>query len=279
MPSLGQIARLLSQRGRQAKSQGISQMKEASPRITERHSSRRHQARHVRRCQHGDELVREGEESSSFFVILSGQVKICKRGRFIRLLEDQDVFGLETILFKRAIPYTARVNTASRIASYGPEALDHFFRENPRMTRSILTSALQQLVQTSENVLQETGTFQFEEARVDFYADGDKVVEEGTLGTDFFRLVSTQGGLIVTKAGKEVSRIESPGEFFGEMAGLLHLPRQATIVSVGDSVVERYGIDDLEVIIRDYPEVALQIMKTLVLRLAKLSRKYAEVPC
>ena len=81
------------------------------------------------------------------------------------------------------------------------------------MTRSILTSALQQLVQTSENVLQETGTFQFEEARVDFYVDGDRVVEEGALGTDFFRLVSTQGGLIVTKAGKEVSRIESPGSF------------------------------------------------------------------
>ena len=253
-------------------------MEEAFQKSDEKHHSRLHQARELYACQYGDELVREGEESPCFFVILSGQVKITKRGKSIRLLEDQDVFGLESILFKRTIPYTAKVMTASRIASYGPEALDHFFRENPRMTQSILTSSLQQLVQTTDSVLQEGGAFRLEEVHVDFYADGDKVVEEGALGTDFFRLVSTQGGLRVTKGGKEVSRIEAPGEFFGEMAGLLSLPRQATIISIGESVVERYGSDDLEVIIRDYPDVALQIMKTLVLRLAELSRKYAEVP-
>lgn len=244
----------------------------------DKHHSRLAQARELYTCQCGDELVREGEESPCFFVVLSGQVKITKRGKPIRVLEDQDVFGLESILFKRTIPYTAKVMTSSRIAAYGPEALDHFFRENPRMTQSILSSSLQQLVQTTDSVLQEGGAFRLEEVHVDFYADGEKVVEEGTPGTDFFRLVSSQGGLQVTKAGKEVSRIETPGEFFGEMAGLLNLPRQATITSIGESVVERYDADDLDMIIRDYPDVALQIMKTLVLRLAELSRKYAEVP-
>jgi CRP-like cAMP-binding protein len=228
-------------------------------------------------CQYGDELVKEGEKSPCFFVILSGQVKISKRGKFIRLLEYQDVFGLESILFKRTIPYTAKVMTTSRIASYGPEALDHFFRENPRMTQSILASSLRQLVQTTDSVVQEEGAIRLEEVCVDFFSDGDKVVEEGTPGKDFFRLVSTQGGLKVTKAGKEVSRIEAPGEFFGEMACLLNLPRQATVTSIGESVVERYSSDDLEVIIRDYPEIALQILRTLVSRLAELSRKYTEV--
>ncbi len=112
---------------------------------------------------------------------------------------------------------------------------------------------------------------------MDFFSDGDVLVEEGAPDTDFFRLVSTQGGLKVTKAGREVSRIETPGEFFGEMAGLLKLPRQATVTSIGESVVERYGSDDLEVIVRDYPEVALQIMKNLVTRLMELSKKYSEV--
>jgi CRP-like cAMP-binding protein len=226
--------------------------------------------------QHGDELVTEGRESACFFVILSGQVKITKRGKFVRLLGDQDVFGLESILFKRPIPYTAKVVTSSRIASYSPEALDHFFRDNPRMTQSILISSLQQLVQTTDNVVLEAGAFRLEEVRVDFFADGDRVVEEGSPGKDFFRLVSSQGGLKVTKAGKEISLIQVPGEFFGEMAGLLDLPRQATITSIGESVVERYDVDDLDMIIRDYPEIALQIMKTLVNRLLEISRKYTE---
>jgi type IV pilus assembly protein PilB len=82
--------------------------------------------------------------------------------------------------------------------------------------------------------------------------------------------------LKVMKAGREVSRIEKPGEFFGEMAGLLNLPRQATVISIGESVVERYGINDFETLIKDYPEVALQIMKSLVTRLLEQTRKGTE---
>jgi CRP-like cAMP-binding protein len=61
---------------------------------------RPHQALELHACQYGDELVKEGKESRCFFVILSGQVKISKRGKFVRLLEEQDVFGLEGLLFK-----------------------------------------------------------------------------------------------------------------------------------------------------------------------------------
>lgn len=239
--------------------------------------TRLHQALELRACQYGDELVKEGTESHCFFVILSGQVKISKGGIFVRLLEDQDVFGLESVLLKQAMPYTAKVMTTSRIASYGPEALDHFLRENPRMTQGILTSCLQQLVRTTDTVAQEARTFRIEEVHVDFYRDGDSIFEEGTSAADFFRLVSTEGGLTVTRAGKEISRIEAPGEFFGEVAGLLDLPRNATVTSIGESVVERYGLDDLEEVIREYPEAALQIMKALIGRLSQLSVKYPEV--
>lgn len=234
------------------------------------------QASELRNYQYGDEIVREGEASPCFYVILSGQVRISKQGKFVRSLEDQDVFGLESILFNQTIPYTARAVSTSRIASYAPEALDHFVRENPLMTQSILTSTLDQLVQTTDNLVQEEEPFGLEEAHVEFYSDGDPVITEGTPGSDLFRLVSTEGGLKVMKAGMEISRIEKPGEFFGEMAGLLNLPRQATVASIGESVVERYGINDFETIIRDYPEVALQIMKNLVTRLLELTRKCTE---
>jgi CRP-like cAMP-binding protein len=252
-------------------------MQNTSQKSDEKSDFRSHQALGLRSYRYGDEIVQEGTDSLCFYVILSGQVKISKRGQFIRLLREQDVFGLESILFKQSLPYTAKVMTMSRIASYGPEALDQFIRENPRMTASILTSTVDQLIQTTNNLVQEDGAFGLENARVDFYSDGDIIVREGTPETDFFRLVSSQGGLRVTKAGKDISRIEKPGEFFGEMAGLLNLPRVATITSIGESVVERYGFDDLDVIVRDYPEVALHIMRTLVIRLMNLTSKYADI--
>jgi CRP-like cAMP-binding protein len=243
----------------------------------EKNLFRLYHAHDLQNFQYGDEIVKEGESSPCFYVILSGQVRISKRGKFVRSLEEQDVFGLESLLFNHPIPYTAKAMSKSRIASYGPESLDHFFRENPRMTQSILTSTLDQLVQTTDNLVQGEKTFGLDEVCVEFYSDGDVVVAEGAPETDLFRLVSTQGGLKVIKAGMEVSRIEKPGEFFGEMAGLLSLPRQATVTSIGESVVERYRLDDFEVIIRDYPEVTLQIIKTLVTRLLELTKKYTEI--
>ncbi len=243
----------------------------------ERHRANPAQALDIHLYRYGDEIIREGEDSSCFFVILSGQVRIFQQGKKIRMLEDHDVFGIENIVFKKPSLYTARALCKSRIAAYGAEALDHFIRENPRMTQNILFSVLRQLSQTAHNLAGESEAFAIEDVRVHFFQDGEIIIEEGSVGTDFFRLVSAQGGLKVTVAGKEISRITKPGEIFGEMAGLLNLPRQATVTSIGESIIEAYNIDDLDVIIKDYPEVALIFMRTLVTRLITANRKLAGI--
>jgi CRP-like cAMP-binding protein len=239
----------------------------------DRHQAHPAQALDIHTYRYGDEIIREGDCLNRFYVILSGQVRVSQMGKKIRLLDDQDIFGLEAMACKKPSPYTARALSKSRIAAYGPEALDHFIRENPRMTQSILYSTLQQLMQTTQNLSHEAELFAIEDVRVNFYSDGDVIIEEGSRGTDFFRLVSTERWLTVTVKGKEVGRVERPGEFFGEMAGLLDLPRQATITSVGNRVVESYSIEDLDVIIRDYPDIALQMMRTLVARIVDMNRK------
>jgi CRP-like cAMP-binding protein len=55
------------------------------------------------------------------------------------------------------------------------------------------------------------------------------------------------------------------------MAGLLQAPHQTTIKSIGESVVETFSADDLEMIISDYPGIALQIMQSLVFRFAAVT--------
>ena len=235
------------------------------------------QAMEINTYRYGEEIIREGDVSPYFFVILSGQVRISYRGKKVRLLEDQDVFGLENVVFMKPATYTARALTRSRIAAYGPGALDHLVRESPRMVQSVLVSTLQQLQETTHNLTESPDSFSLDDVRVQFFSDGDLVIQEGSSDSDFYRLVSTQGGLRVSIGEKEISRISNPGEFFGEIAGLLHLPRQATVTSVGDSVVEAYNIDDLDIIIRDYPEVALQMMRTLVTRLVDANRKLTAI--
>lgn len=213
---------------------------------------------------YGDEIVREGDENESFYVILDGHVRISRQGKKIRQIKAQDIFGLEHILLKRPSPYTARAMDHARIASYGPDALDHFVRNNPRMTQMILSSTMQQLTATTLNFSQEIDVFPMDGVRVSFYTDGQVLVEEGVIHHEFFRLISTQKGLLVTEGGKELRMIRKPGEFFGELAGILETPSPVKVTSVGESVVEAYAVADMDIIAREYPETALHAMNVLI---------------
>jgi len=224
------------------------------------------QAKSIHVYRSGEDVIREGEQVNCVFAVMDGQIRIIQRGRKIRLLESQDVFGLEGVLFNKPSPYAARALGKTRIAAYSPDALDHFIRENPRMTRNIMISTVTQLMQTSHNLSMEYNSFSLEDVRVDFFEDGAVILEEGTAGAEFFRLVSSQGGLRVSAGGKEVGRIDKPGEFFGEVAALLKLPRRATVTSIGDSAVQKYRMDDLDIIVKDHPEIALQIIRKLIAR-------------
>jgi hypothetical protein len=228
---------------------------------SERHPA---QALEIALFQKGQTIMPEGEQSSSFLVILSGQVVLIKSGKIIRTLDEQDIFGLEPLLLKEPSNYAAYALQDCRIAKYGPEALDHLIRESPRMVQNVLVSIVHQLTQTTSYLLDPPEPFQADEDRICFFKDDQIIYDEMTAGTQLYRLVSTEGGLLVTERGKEVARICDSGEFFGFPGPYA----SARVKSVGESVVERYGSDDLDIIIRDYPEKARQIMSMLIERVS-----------
>lgn len=228
------------------------------------------QALEVRAYPYGGIIVREGDDCAVFFVVLSGEVQISERGKNIRVLSTHDTFGLESVVFRKPSSYTARAITDTRVASYGPEALDRFIRENPRMAQSILSSLLHQLRETTRNLADESGAIAIEGVRLNFYADGETIIEEGSEGRTFFRLVASEGGLRVTCRGEEIALIRKPGEFFGEMACLLSAHHLSTVTSVGQSTVEAYEFTDIDVIARDNPEIVLRMLRALVSRLCDL---------
>lgn len=202
-------------------------------------------------------------------MILSGQVVLSKGGRIIRTLDEQDIFGLENLLLKKPSYYAAFALQECRIAKYGPETLDHLIHESPRMIQNVLVSILHQLTQTTFYLLEPPNPFQVEEERICFFKDKEVILNEMAAGTVFYRLISTEGGLRVTRDGAEISRIYKPGEFFG-----FPISRANTgISSIGESAVEKYDADDLDIIIRDYPETARQIMRALIERVSDPEKK------
>jgi len=90
----------------------------------------------------GDQILEEGHESPFFFVILSGQVRLSHGGTKIRILGEQDIFGLESLILRKPSYYTVVTLDKCRIAKYGAEALDHLIRESPifRLEHAVLYS-------------------------------------------------------------------------------------------------------------------------------------------
>lgn len=214
----------------------------------------------------GKLILREGQESPFFYVLLNGRASVSLAGRRTRLLGEQDIFGLENLFFRKPSYYTVIAVDECRIAKYGPDTLDHVIRNSPRMVQTLLASTLNQLAQTTCFLVDRPDPSKG--VRVGFYNDGEAVMDENTPITEIYRLVSTQGGLRVTMHREEIARIDRPGEFFGCMAGTFKIPREATITSTGESVVEIFDLDDLDLLVRDYPDTAWRVMQALMLRFA-----------
>ena len=231
-------------------------------------------AQEVRSFRYGDYILKEGAQTNQFAAILSGQVMVLFRGKKVRVLGEHDVLGLESLVFRRPSAVSAMALTACRVAFYGQEALDYFLRQDVRMNERLLKSVVQQLEQTTKRVVDKDRQFSLDDAKIRFFGNDEVIIQEGLHSIEFYKLVSTEGGLRVSIKDKEIARIERPGEFFGEMEALLSLPTQATVTSIGQSVVQVYPTDQLPVIVDLYPEVALQMISDLASRLMDMQRRF-----
>ncbi|MBN2297955.1 MAG: cyclic nucleotide-binding domain-containing protein [Deltaproteobacteria bacterium] len=223
----------------------------------------------VKEYRAGELIVREGASNEYFYAILQGEVQIYQLDKPIRILSDHDVFGLEN--YYRGIPYstTAKATKVSRIATYESGYIDDIIFSKPGLVTMLLRSAFLQLEQTTS--VAESNIPYSETINLDLreYEDGQTIIEDGTYGTEIFKLFQTEGGLEVVKKGVRIGLITNPGEYFGEMSFILNEPRSATIRSVGKSVVEVFPVQEggLERLILENPEIGNKIITTLAERL------------
>lgn len=230
----------------------------------------------ARSYQEGELILAENDPVNAFYVILSGQVRLLRGDRKIRVLGEKDVFGLEAMVFKRRSPFSARAFTPCRVMIYDAEAFDDFLYTRPRAFRELVLSLLRQLTDASLSANGEESFVLSSDVEVRHYRDGEVVIREGEDSQEFYRLVSSDAGLRVTLKGMEIGRIDQPGDFFGEMACLLKAPRQATVTSAGESLVQVFRPQRLEQIISESPQLAMKLIGTLARRLSVANIRLTE---
>jgi type IV pilus assembly protein PilB len=107
------------------------------------------------------------------------------------------------------------------------------------------------------------------------FENGDIIIKEGNTDTAFYKLI--QGCLEVYKGQNLIAEISQTNTYFGEMSSLVGSRRSATIKSQGRSIVKVFPGDKLGEVLDNYPDIAKQIINTLVVRLNESGNRLSEM--
>ncbi len=112
--------------------------------------------------------------------------------------------------------------------------------------------------------------------RRDWIAPGMVLIAQGGHTGQLYVLKS--GTVEVSRDGRHVTTVRTPGAVFGEMSVLLDLPQTATVTAV--TAVDYFVIDNATEVLRAHPDWLLQIARLLAQRVntttALLTRKEEE---
>ncbi|MBU1078765.1 MAG: cyclic nucleotide-binding domain-containing protein [Spirochaetes bacterium] len=100
------------------------------------------------------------------------------------------------------------------------------------------------------------------------YKKGEHILHEGTFGKEIYVIVKGKVKVYKTIANERVELATlGQDDFFGEMSLFLNLPRTASIEAIEDTEIVISNLDEFTSIIREDPELATQIIKTMAKRL------------
>ena len=111
------------------------------------------------------------------------------------------------------------------------------------------------------------------------YESGKFIFLEDSEGEQCFFVV--QGSVKVTRLSKDgrevILAMLNEGEFFGEMALLDGESRSANVIALEETEVLTLNREDFLVVLHDYPQIAIQLLKEMAHRLRKSDRHIASL--
>jgi len=110
------------------------------------------------------------------------------------------------------------------------------------------------------------------------YADGDVLFRQGEAGDAAFVIISGQAEIsIATDEGPLVVARLSDHDFVGEIAILCDVPRTATVTAVTNLEALRISKDLFFRMVKEFPEIAIEVMRELAHRLESTNSRLREV--
>lgn len=184
------------------------------------------------------EIIKQGDEGDFFYIVESGTVDFYVNGTMVSSAGEGSSFGELALMYNS--PRAATVLATSDVTCW---ALDrytfrHIILEGTFNRRLMYEDFLKDV--PILKVLSNTERSKLADAlSSEIYHKGDKIVNEGEQGENFYFIES--GNCNVIKEGEGVVAKLGKGDYFGELALLNDKPRAATVEAVDNVIVATLG--------------------------------------
>jgi len=109
------------------------------------------------------------------------------------------------------------------------------------------------------------------------FQHGERLCTQGEEGDSAFIILSGDADVLVeTPAGEKKVAQVSENSIVGEIAILCDVPRTATLVAATKMDVLMVSKDDFLKLLNEFPDISLEVMRTLAMRLERTTRDLAE---
>lgn len=188
----------------------------------------------------GDEIIKQGDEGDFFYIIEKGTVDFYVNGNQVNSSSEGSSFGELALMYN-----SPRAATAVAASDLGVTcwALDRqTFRRillERTFNRRLMYEDFLKDVKVLSSLSSQERLKLADALSTQIYHKGDKIVKEGEKGENFYFIES--GNCQVSKEDKGVLTKLSKGDYFGEVALLNDLPRQATVEALDTVIVATLG--------------------------------------
>lgn len=186
----------------------------------------------------GDEIIKQGDEGDFFYIIELGTVDFFVNGNQVNSSGEGSSFGELALMYNSPRAATALASTDVTCWALDRLTFRRILLERTFNRRLMYEDFLKD-VKVLSNLSNHERLKLADALSTEIYHKGDKIVQEGEKGESFYFIES--GTCQVVKEGKGPLVKLAKGDYFGEVALLNDLPRQATVEALDTVIVATLG--------------------------------------
>ena len=232
----------------------------------------------------GRDIVSQGEPGATFYIIESGSVEVWIRHEdgtetLEALLGRGDYFGERALLSDAPRAATCRSRSRTRVLSLDKEDFDRLVARRFRVAEDLDEAMGRAELLGSMPLLSELSSTQVKSVASKLVAESyparATIIQQGDIGDKFY--VVEEGTVLIRRLNEgadqetTVGRL-GPGEYFGEIALLMKVPRTASVLADTDVKLLSLDSTSFEEMMKDYLQSSQRLEQVTSRRMTQLRR-------